>query len=234
MENTLENAHVLLVEDHHDLADAVVDYLESSGFIMDYAPDGLTGMHLAATQRYDAIILDVGLPVIDGFSICQKLRKEAHLNTPIIMLTARDQLEDKLQGFQEGADDYLIKPFDMPELEIRLHALIRRTRGELDGGAYQIYNLTLDTNTMQVQRDGQSIRLSPTCLRILRILMRESPKVVSREALEQELWGDLLPDSDTLRSHIYNLRKAVDKPFPDALIRTLPGIGFQACPPEHE
>jgi DNA-binding response OmpR family regulator len=221
------NAKVLLVEDHKNLAQAVGAYLESSGFVMDYANDGLCGLHLATTQRYDAIILDINLPGIDGLDICSRLRQDAHLSTPIIMLTARDQLEDKLTGFRRGADDYLVKPFDMPELEARIIALIRRERGELDESVYAIADLSLDTRTMQVKRQGQLLHLSPTCLRILRILMRESPHLVTREQLEHELWGELTPDSDTLRSHLYKLRKVIDKPFGKQLLETQQGVGFR-------
>jgi DNA-binding response OmpR family regulator len=226
------NAKILLVEDHKPLAQAVGAYLESAGFIMDYAHDGLCALHLATTQRYDAIILDISLPGIDGLTICLRLRQDAHLSTPILMLTARDQLQDKLAGFQHGADDYLIKPFDMPELEARIVALIRRERGELDEAVYKIHDLSFDTRTMQVIRNGQMIHLSPTCLRILRILMRESPNLVTREQLEQELWGELTPDSDTLRSHLYKLRKAIDKPFDLPLLETQQGLGFRLIAPE--
>jgi len=221
------NAKVLLVEDHKNLAKAVGAYLESSGFAMDYAYDGLCALHLATTQRYDAIILDVNLPGIDGMEICSRLRQDAHVSTPILMLTARDQLEDKLTGFRRGADDYLVKPFEMAELEARIIALIRRERGELDESIYSIADLSLDIRTMQVKRQGQLLHLSPTCLRILRILMRESPNLVTREQLEQELWGELTPDSDTLRSHVYKLRKTIDKPFDKQLLETLQGVGFR-------
>jgi DNA-binding response OmpR family regulator len=140
--SNINHARVLLVEDHKNLALAVGTYLESSGFTMDYAYDGLCGLHLATTQRYDAIILDVMLPGIDGLEICRRLRQDLYLSTPILMLTARDQLQDKLSGFQQGADDYLVKPFDMPELEARIIALIRRKRGELDDSVYRIHDLS--------------------------------------------------------------------------------------------
>ena len=228
----INHARILLVEDHKNLALAVGTYLESSGFTMDYAYDGLSGLHLATTQRYEVIILDVMLPGIDGLEICRRLRQDLHLSTPILMLTARDQLQDKLSGFQQGADDYLVKPFDMPELEARMVALIRRERGELDEAVYSIHDLSLNTRTMQVVRKDHVIHLSPTCLRILRILMRESPSLVTREQLEHELWGELTPDSDTLRSHLYKLRKAIDKPFDQPLLETQQGVGFRIVAPE--
>ena len=228
----MHNANVLLVEDHKDLAAAVGAYLESSGFTMDYAYDGLVALHLATTEQYDAIILDIMLPGVDGLEICRRLRRDARLATPILMLTARDQLDDKLEGFRHGADDYLVKPFDMPELEARLNALIRRQRGELDESVYTVHDLELDTRTMRVTRQGRVLHLSPTCLRILRILMRESPHLVTRERLERELWGELTPDSDTLRSHVYKLRKAIDKPFEQGLLETRQGIGFRLVAPD--
>lgn len=226
------NTTLLLVEDHQDLAEAVGAYLESCGFTMDYASDGLTALHLATIENYDAIILDVMLPGIDGFDICRRLRQDIRLSTPILMLTARDQLDDKLLGFKQGADDYLVKPFDMPELEARLNAMIRRQRGELDESIYSVHDLKFDTRTLQVTRQGREIHLTPTCIRILRILMRESPNLVTREQLEKELWGDLTPDSDTLRSHIYKLRKRIDKDFDIALLETLQGIGFKLIAPK--
>jgi DNA-binding response OmpR family regulator len=219
---------VLLVEDHPELAATVGDYLEAKGYTVDFAADGLLAMHLAVTEPFDAIILDVMLPGLDGIKVCQRLRKEAHLSTPILMLTARDQLQDKLAGFEVGADDYLVKPFAMPELVARLEALIRRGRGI--ASVYTVGELTMNLETMEVRRGGLEIKLSRTMFEILRILLRESPKVVPRETLERELWGDDLPDSDTLRSHLYNLRRAVDKPFDRPLVETLAGRGYRIRP----
>lgn len=224
---TVNNARVLLVEDHRVLAESVLDFLQTVGFETDYAADGLTGLHLASHHAFDVIILDVMLPGLNGLDLCAKLRKEKRLSTPILLLTARDQLQDKLEGFQQGADDYLVKPFDLPELVARLVALLRRARGEVAADLLQVADLTLDTGTLELKRNGQPIHLSPSCLRIVKILMRESPRVVTREALEQELWGDLTPDSDTLRSHLYKIRRAIDKPFAVPLLHTIAGQGFK-------
>lgn len=223
----INNAQILLVEDNKALAETVGTFLENEGFTLDYAADGLTALHLGTVNRYDALILDVGLPGMEGFEICRRLRQDAGITTPILMLTARDQLQDKLTGFAQGADDYLIKPFDLPELSVRLQAMIRRERGELEHRELKVADLTLDLKTLEVSRSGQRLRLTPTGLKILRILMRESPKVVYRESLERELWGDEPPDSDTLRSHLYQLRKAIDKPFDRQLMHTQQGIGFR-------
>ena len=218
---------VLLVEDHRPLAQTTTSFLEAEGFDVDYAADGLAALTIASTNVYDAIILDLMLPKLDGYTICRELRTTSKIDTPILMLTARDTLEDKLKGFELGADDYLVKPFEQRELLARLHALIKRNRGEVSSKRIYISDLTLDTGTMQVWRSGQELALSPTGYRILRILMRESPKVVSRDAIEQELWGDAVPDSDVLRSHLYNLRQSVDLPYDVPLIQTVKGIGFK-------
>lgn len=225
-------ATILIVEDHRDLAANVGDYLEAGGFTVDFAADGISALQLLADNHYDAVVLDVMLPGIDGFEVCKRLRQELHLDTPVIMLTARDTINDKVNGFDVGADDYLIKPFELRELEARLAALIRRQRGELEGGQLQVGDLRFDLETMRVTRSDKIIKLSPITLHILRILMRESPKLVSRERLESEVWGDDTPDSDTLRSHLYNLRKNIDKPFEQQLMHTIPGVGYKVCLPE--
>lgn len=222
---TGNNIKILLVEDHSDLAETVGDFLEAKGFTVDFAQDGNLAVQLASAERFDAIVLDIMLPGMNGIDVCTHLRQDLQLSTPILMLTARDQLDDKLTGFEVGADDYLVKPFELPELVARIEALIRRERGVTS--AYTVGELELNLDTMEASRQGQSLKLSRTLFDILRILMRESPKVVTRDAVEQELWGDDLPDSDTLRSHLYNLRQVVDKPFDEPLIETLPGRGYR-------
>ncbi|AFJ01508.1 two-component system regulatory protein [Methylophaga frappieri] len=223
------SATILIVEDHRDLAANIGDYLESGGFVVDFATDGISALQLCADNHYDAIVLDIMLPGLDGFEVCRRLRQEAHKNMPIIMLTARDTLNDKVDGFDAGADDYLIKPFELRELEVRLIAMIRRQRGELEGGQLQVDDLCFDLQTMRVTRGDAPIKLSRITLQILRILMRESPKLVTREQLETEVWGEDTPDSDTLRSHLYNLRKSIDKPFASPLMHTIPGVGYKIC-----
>ncbi|NNE64617.1 MAG: response regulator transcription factor [Gammaproteobacteria bacterium] len=218
---------ILLIEDHSDIAEMVVAYLENRGFSVDYAADGVTGLHLAVSNHYDAIVLDLMLPGMDGLSVCSKLRKEARRDTPVIMLTARDTIDDKITGLDTGADDYLVKPFAIKELEARLLSLIRRSRGEIARELLQIGDLTVDTSTLEVKRDGLTLTLTPIAYKILITLMRSSPAVVSRRELEREVWGDILPDSDTLRSHLYNLRKIIDKPFKQQLLHTVQGSGYR-------
>jgi len=216
---------VLLIEDHRDIAGALVDSLAHRGFAVDYAADGVTGLHLAVTNPYDVIVLDVMLPGLDGLMVCRKLREEARNDTPLLMLTARDTLDDKITGLDAGADDYLVKPFEVRELEARIRTLLRRHRGAVARETYAVDDLLLDTATLKVTRGGQSLALTPIGLKLLTALMRASPRVVTRQQLEREVWGDLLPDSDTLRSHLYTLRKAIDKPFARPLLHTIAGAG---------
>lgn len=222
-------ATVLIVEDHQDLAANVGDFLEAGGMTIDFAADGMTALQLCGQHNYDALVLDIMMPGIDGYEVCHRIREELQQDMPIIMLTARDTLDDKLNGFAHGTDDYLVKPFEMKELEARLISHIRRHRGELDSKSLQVADIIFDPQTMRVTRGGDVIRLSPIMLQILRILMRESPKLVTREKLEAEIWGEDTPDSDTLRSHLYNLRKLIDKPFRQHLLHTIPGIGYKLC-----
>lgn len=218
---------VLLVEDNRGIAEMVGEFLERRGFSVDFASDGVTGLHLAVTNSYDVIVLDLMLPGMDGIEVCRKLRHDAKRSTPVLMLTARDTLDDKLVGLDAGADDYLVKPFEIRELEARVRALIRRDRRQVSNEVLRVADLVLDTATLRATRAGQDLTLSPIGIRLLTILMRESPRVVSRRDIEREVWGDLLPDSDTLRSHLYNLRKIVDKPFEKPLLHTIHSAGYR-------
>jgi DNA-binding response OmpR family regulator len=218
---------ILLIEDHRDIAGAIGDFLEQRGFSVDYAADGVTGLHLAVTNPYEVIVLDVMLPGLDGITVCRKLREEARNDTPLLMLTARDTLDDKITGLSAGADDYLVKPFEVRELEARIRTLLRRRRGTVTRDTYQVDDLVLDTATLQVTRGGKLLALTPIGLKLLTVLMRASPRVVSRHQLEREVWGDVLPDSDTLRSHLYTLRKVIDKPFKRPLLHTIPLMGYR-------
>lgn len=218
---------ILLIEDNHNIAEMIAEYFERRGYHFDFAADGVTGLHLATTNSYDCIVLDLMLPGMDGLELCRRLRTDGKKQTPVLMLTARDTLEDKVAGLDVGADDYLVKPFEVRELEARIHALIRRNRRQVSHQVYEIAGLTLDTATHTVTREGQELTVSPIGLKLLTILMRESPKVVSRRDIEREVWGDVLPDSDTLRSHLYNLRKIVDKPFDTQLLHTIHSSGYK-------
>ncbi|NHC06198.1 response regulator transcription factor [Azonexus fungiphilus] len=215
---------LLIVEDNSDILANILDYLEAAGHVVDCARNGPGGLHLALTGHYDLIVLDIMLPGMDGYQLCRSLR-EAGCQVPVIMLTARDALDDRLQGLRSGADDYLVKPFALAELEARIEAILRRTRGARQ--RLQVADLVLDLDSCRASRGGQPLRLNPACLKLLETLMRKSPGVVRREALETALWGDDPPASDSLRSHLHLLRQAVDKPFPRPLLHTVHGVGYR-------
>ena len=220
-----DNIRVLIIEDNPAIVENVADFLKSKGFILDFARDGISGLHLALTQDYEVIILDLMLPGMDGITLCRKLRQEAGKRVPVIMLTARDTLDDKLLGFDSGADDYLTKPFALRELEARVRALSKRK--SRDSKVLEVADLTMDTGTFEVVRAEHKIVLNNACISILKLLMEACPNVVSRKEMEVALWGDMPPGSDVLRSHLYNLRKKIDKPFDHALIETVHGVGFR-------
>ncbi|WP_142809157.1 response regulator transcription factor [Tepidiphilus olei] len=224
---------VLLIEDNRDLAGNLLDHLEACGHRVDWASDGLSGLHLAASKPFDAIVLDLGLPGLDGIELCRRLREEG-IATPILVLTARGELDDKLLGLEVGADDYLVKPLSLRELEARLRANVRRAAGGLERRRLQVGDLILDERTHQVSRQGKRIVLAPFDYQLLRLLMRASPAVLTRERLEAALWGDDPPDSDALRTHIHRLRQAIDRPFDVPLLHTVPHVGYRLAVPDEE
>jgi DNA-binding response OmpR family regulator len=224
---------ILVIEDNPDIAANLGDYLEECGHTVDFAADGVTGLHLAVVHDFDAIVLDLNLPGMDGLEVCRKLRNEARKHTPVLMLTARDSLENKLAGFESGADDYLIKPFALQEVNVRLNALARRGRG-LPARVLKVGDLEYNLDTLEVHREGRAIQLNPIALKILQALMEASPAVVTRQELESRVWGEELPDSDSLRVHIHSLRAAVDKPFSQPMIQTRHGIGYRIVAPDAE
>ncbi len=216
---------LLLIEDAKDVAELIFDYLEQRHFALDYAVSGSQGFLLASENFYDCIILDLMLPRIDGLTVCKQLRENG-LNTPIIMLTARDTNEDMLRGFRYGADDYIVKPFDLELLEARINAVVRRTSQDGFKKRLTCGPLTVDLTTRKVTREGIDISLNPSCFSILALLIRKYPAPASREEIASTLWKDELPDDDLLRKHIYQLRKILDKPFDQHIIKTLPKVGY--------
>jgi len=222
---------VLVVEDNAKLAANIFDYLESCGHVPDTAGDGVTGLHLAVTNPYDVIVLDVGLPGIDGITLCRRLR-EANIATPVIMLTAKGELEDRISGLDSGAEDYLVKPIALAELDARVRAQHRRTQGGLMQSRLKVADLELDEETHEVFRSGRKIALTRMDFRILKVLMNESPRTVSLSKLEAEVWEGTLPTSDSLRTHIYRLRRAVDQSFEQHLIQTVHGVGYRLVSPD--
>lgn len=216
----------LIVEDNRDICENIAAYLEQHSYILDFAYDGISAMHLALTTSFDVIVLDLMLPGMDGIRFCQKLRADAKLATPVLMLTARDTLDDKLKGFAAGADDYLVKPFALQELHARLQALYKRSHGKTDN-LLIVGELTLNKSTLQVHRAGRRVELNPTGMKLLQRLMEQAPSVVARDTLETLLWADERPDGDALRSHMYKLRQAIDRPFDSPLIHTVHRIGYR-------
>ena len=224
--------HVLVIEDNPDLAANVCDFLEAKGHVVDVAGDGLTGLHLAVTRDFDAIVLDIVLPGMDGLTLCRKFREEARRTTPVLMLTARDALDDRVAGLECGADDYVLKPFALRELEARLKALVRRSSSAVTPSVLRVADLEYDPALLRVRRGGRAISLPPIPLKLLETLMRAAPRVVRRDELERVVWGDAPPDSDALRSHMHVVRAAVDGAGEPPLVHTLRGIGYRIMAPD--
>jgi len=218
--------HILIIEDDSSIAANLYDFLESSGHTVDSAADGLTGFHLATTQHFDGILLDLGLPGMNGVNVCRKLRQEAQIDTPILMLTARDTLDDKLLGFEYGADDYLVKPFALKEVEARLLAIHKRYSGKVTHRKIEVENLSFDPTTRSVQFANQAVKLPPKCVRLLALLMSEPGRVFTRRELEAEAWEGSLETSDTLRSHMHILRRALLQAGGCDPIETIHGYGY--------
>jgi DNA-binding response OmpR family regulator len=221
------NLRVLIIEDNRDLAIEMTDFLQAGGIQVESALDGITGLHLAVVNDYDAIILDLMLPGMDGMLLCKKLRIEAEKSTPILMLTARDALDEKIAGLGVGADDYLVKPAELREIEARIKALSRRGVERKQKQKLQVGELTLDLNSHRAQRAGKLIELPPIPYKILEMLMVRSPQVVPREEIANQIWGNVPPDSDALRAHMHVLRALIDKPFDKPLLNTIWGFGYQ-------
>ena len=224
--------HVLVIEDNPDLAANVCDYLEAKGHVVDVAGDGVTGLHLAVTRDFDAIVLDIVLPGMDGLTLCRKFREDAKRATPVLMLTARDALDDRVAGLECGADDYVLKPFALRELEARLKALVRRASSAVTPAILRVGDLEYDPALVRVRRGTRTIVLPPIPLKMLETLMRAAPRVLRRDELERAVWGDAPPDSDALRAHLHVLRAAVDGPGEPPLVHTLRGVGYRMMAPD--
>ena len=217
--------HILLIEDEPSIAKNIAQYMEHQGHVLDFAINGDHGLELALNAYYDVVILDLNLPNMDGLTVCQTIRQKADRHIPILMLTARDSIDDKVSGFNTGTDDYLTKPFSLQELEVRCLALSKRHLLQ-SHDKMELGPIVVDRKSRTACRDGQALALSAMGFKILSILVQAHPQVVSRSQLTQQLWGDAPTESDALRSHIYQLRAIVDKPFAKPLIKTVFGAGF--------
>jgi DNA-binding response OmpR family regulator len=224
---------ILIIEDNSDIVANLYGFFEPLGHQLDSAANGYAGLALACEHTYDVIVLDIMMPGMDGIETCRKLRTELNSRTPVLMLTARDTLHDKIGGFESGADDYLVKPFSMAELDVRLQALVRRAgQYSAPSALLVVGELSFNTATYRAARGARALSLTKTGFTILKCLMRHAPRVVKREALEYEIWGDNPPDSDALRTHIHALRQTLDKHQAFAMLHTVPGIGFQLLTPD--
>lgn len=221
-----EALRVLIIEDNPVLRDNMAAMFESHGHAVSHAGDGRSGLMLALDARPDVVILDLSLPGLDGLRVCEQLRTRANRHVPIIMLTARDTLEDKLHGFSAGADDYLTKPFANAELLARCMALSMRHRVGSDH-LLRIGSLQINRREMIAERDGQPLNLQRTGFRILIELAEAWPRTLSRSDLVTRVWGDDPPESDPLRSHLYLLRQSLDKPFAQAMLESVHGVGYR-------
>ncbi len=218
---------VLIIEDDADIATNLHDFLAGRGHVVDHAGDGVTGLHLAVTNEYDCILLDLSLPGMDGLEVCCKLRADAQRATPVLMLTARDTLDDKLLGFEHGADDYLVKPFALREVAARLTALVKRSQGRMTEKLLTVGDIVFDPGTLTIARAGSPVKLPPKCVRLLQVMMERPGHVFSRRDLEIAAWGDTLEASDTLRSHMHLLRRALLRPDRPDPIETVHGFGYR-------
>jgi DNA-binding response OmpR family regulator len=217
---------ILLIEDHEELAAQLGDFLASLGWYIDFSSTGQRGITLALEHEYDLIILDLNLPDIDGTEVCKEIKRKSQLNIPILMLTARDSFADKVKGFDIGADEYLTKPYDLRELALRCTVLTRRQ--ELyQSNTISLGDLTLDLNENSATRENVSIPLNKTSFSILLMLAKAYPKPVSKSRIIHEIWGDTPPETDSLKSHIYNLRTAIDKPFTKNIVKTIVNVGYK-------
>lgn len=217
---------VLVVEDNQQVMETLTDYLELEGHLVDCAYNGVMALQIMEQQQFDVIIMDIMMPKLDGIATVQVLRQQQQLTTPILFLTAKDSIDDKVAAFESGGDDYLVKPFAMKELMLRLDALCKRGNRQ-DVGQLQVGELLFDTQNNQVFRSGKLIKLSKLQQKILRLLMQKHPAMVSRQQIIDSIWGDEEPSSDALRSHIYAIRTALDQGFSHSVLETVHGQGYR-------
>lgn len=221
---------ILIIEDNPGIAANLYDFLASRGHEVESIGDGQTGLGAAAMGGFDALIVDVRLPRLSGFDLCRRLRREFKCDTPVLMLTAMDSLEDKLEGFEAGADDYLIKPFAMREVEARLGALVSRSRGRVIKKALRIGSLSYDPDSVTVSVNGKTLPMAPKCIRLLAAMLENPRHTFSRTELERAGWGQDECRAETLRAHMSILRRALSEVGHEETIQTLHGIGYRINP----
>jgi DNA-binding response OmpR family regulator len=221
---------ILVIEDNHRLSSSLAANLAHEGYSVDVAYDGQEGQDLAELTPYDLIILDILLPEKDGLQVCRDLRLR-RIHTPILLLTARDSVDDRVQGLDCGADDYLVKPFAMRELLARLRALLRR-QSPYTNGRLEMGDLVVDPVTHTVEREGRSIDLTPKEFALLEFLLYHPNQVVTREMIEQHIWNyDFESESNVIDVYVRRLRRKIDDPFATKLLTTVRGVGYRLQPP---
>lgn len=222
---------ILLVEDNVDIATNIGLFFENIGHQIDFAYNGKHGLNLAIENNFDIIILDLMLPGMDGISVCRTLKEQYKTESAIIMLTARDTLDDKLVGFEAGADDYLVKPFSLLELEARVNVLSKRSSKSVDTSLLQVADLKMNRQEHTVLRDDRPIKLKPVNFRILEYLLVNQHRVVPQHEIIDHVWTNSPPQGDPLRVHIHNIRQKIDKPFTHKLLHTIHGVGYRLYDP---
>jgi two-component system OmpR family response regulator len=221
---------ILLVEDDQKIAAFIVKGLKAEGFAVDHAADGEDGLHLALTEPYDAAIVDIMLPKLDGLALIEKLRQEK-VKTPLIILSAKGTVDDRVKGLQTGGDDYLTKPFAFSELLARIQALIRRSSDQTEPTRLAVGDVSMNMITREVLRSEQKIDLQPLEFSLLEYLMRNAGRVVSKTMIMEHVWDyHFDPQTNVVESRIYKLREKIDKGFPTKLIHTVRGVGYVLKP----
>jgi two-component system OmpR family response regulator len=217
---------ILLVEDDLKIASFIVKGLRATGYAVDHATDGGEGLHLALTQPYDTAIIDIMLPKLDGLALIERMRKEK-VNTPVIILSAKDSIDDRVKGLQTGGDDYLTKPFAFSELLARVQALIRRANGLAEPTRLTVGDLSMNLLTREVARGGRKIELKPIEFSLLEYLIRSAGRVVSKTMIMEHVWDyNFDPQTNVVEARICRLRDKIDRDFDKKLIHTIRGVGY--------
>jgi two-component system OmpR family response regulator len=217
---------ILLVEDDLKIASFIVKGLKSAGYAVDHAPEGAEGLRLALTQPYDTAIIDIMLPKLDGLALIQRMRKEK-VHVPVIILSAKDSIDDRVRGLHAGGDDYLTKPFAFSELLARVQALIRRGSGLADPTRLVLGDLSMNLLTREVARGGRKIELKPIEFSLLEYLIRNAGRVVSKTMIMEHVWNyNFDPQTNVVESRICRLRDKIDRDFDPKLIHTVRGVGY--------
>jgi two-component system OmpR family response regulator len=217
---------ILLVEDDLKIASFIEKGLKAAGYAVDHVADGEKGLHFALTEPYDTAVIDIMLPKLDGLTIIERIRKEK-INTPVIILSAKDSIDDRIKGLQTGGDDYLTKPFSFSELVARVQALIRRSSGLSEPTHLHLGELWLNLLTREVTREGKKIELQPLEFSLLEYLMRNKGRIVSKTMIMEHVWDyNFDPQTNVVEARICRLRDKIDRGFDKKLVHTVRGVGY--------